>query len=292
MSNLTSSASASITHYSNRAPTYDEGNGGWHIGLGLDYVNKYLAPIAPGSICLDLACGTGLVSIPLAEAAGPEGRVIAVDVTKAMLDEGRKKEAKEGSARISWYEGDIMDLSAIEEIQEVVRERGGFDVISCCSALVLLEDPQAAVTAWAKMLKKGGRGGMLIVDTPTEEKTLLHLFTQEMRQAATTVEGERLPDEFNWQWIKGKESLEDMFGKAGLVVERTWTTKSAEEKVYGQGEVDEVFDEQLKRYKDFIKASNLEELRGIFREHWKQNLSEDGTYKDQARLYVTLGRRP
>ena len=40
-----------------------------------------------GEDVLDLACGTGLVSFPLAEAIGPDGLLVATDISQNMIDE-------------------------------------------------------------------------------------------------------------------------------------------------------------------------------------------------------------
>ena len=42
--------------------------------------------VAPGDDCLDIGCGMGYFTIPLARLAGPSGSVTAVDVQQKMLD--------------------------------------------------------------------------------------------------------------------------------------------------------------------------------------------------------------
>ena len=96
------------SHYIGRAD-YDERDGGWHIQLGKDFV-EWLSPIEPGSVAFDLACGTGLVTIPLASAIGSPGKVVGVDLTNAMLDQAGSKHMSPDAAPIEWIEGDVMDL--------------------------------------------------------------------------------------------------------------------------------------------------------------------------------------
>ncbi len=133
--NASASAKEIQSHYTGRAANYDDMNGGWHIQLGKDFV-KWLFPTQGGSVALELACGTGLVTIPLASAIGPAGKLFRVDLTKAMLDQARWKALPTGSAPIEWNEHDIMNLSVVLEVRSSVHERGGFDIISCCSAFV------------------------------------------------------------------------------------------------------------------------------------------------------------
>jgi len=56
---------------------------------------KMLAPyIQPGMMVLDVGCAMGFFSLPLARLVGTGGRVISVDVQKAMLDSLKKRAQK------------------------------------------------------------------------------------------------------------------------------------------------------------------------------------------------------
>ena len=58
------------------------------------------ADIRPGHSVLDVACGTGALTLAVAEAAGPQGRVVGLDVNPEMLAVARRK-----SAAIDWHQG-------------------------------------------------------------------------------------------------------------------------------------------------------------------------------------------
>lgn len=273
--------------YSDRAQTYDASAGGWHVELGQDFAN-WTAP-APGSAVLDLACGTGLVTLPMAAAVGRSGVVVGVDVTAAMLHLARRKEIPEGSARVEWVEADISEgLGGVEIVRRVVEERGGFDVISCCSALVLLDDPVSVVRRWVDLLRRGGR---LIVDVPSEEHTLQYLFTVALRAKL----GMSLP--FDREWVRGIESLEGVYKEVGLEVEKSWRTKSyVPERWYEDDEStrDEVFDGQTREiYLGFAREGRVEDAKAAWKDVWKLGV-EDGkgkVYEGQP-LYVSIGRKP
>jgi ubiquinone/menaquinone biosynthesis C-methylase UbiE len=49
-----------------------------------------------GDLVVDIGCGTGLNFALLQEAIGPEGRIIGVDLTDAMLDQARQRVAAHG----------------------------------------------------------------------------------------------------------------------------------------------------------------------------------------------------
>jgi ubiquinone/menaquinone biosynthesis C-methylase UbiE len=275
-------AASSISMYNDRAAGYDASTGGWHAELGLDFVN-WIAP-TPGASVLDLACGTGLVTIPAAKAVGSSGTVVGVDITPGMLREARRKQLDERSAIIEWFEHDITSLNEVEAIPRIRQQKGGFDVISCCSALVLLADPGTAVKHWASFLKPGGK---MIIDVPTEDKTLQHLFTVNLRNAM----GTSLP--FDRSWVHDICSLEKLYEDAGLVVERSWRTRSyIPEKWYEADEKDAVFEEQTTTtYKSFLAEGNLEKARKAWSGLWDANLRDNSKFWDGHPLYVTIGKK-
>lgn len=65
--------------------------------------DRILGPyVRKGMTVADIGCGPGFFTIPLAEMVGPVGRVTAVDLQQAMLDQVRRKAAKAG------FEGRIL----------------------------------------------------------------------------------------------------------------------------------------------------------------------------------------
>jgi ubiquinone/menaquinone biosynthesis C-methylase UbiE len=52
--------------------------------------------VAPGDHCLDIGCGIGYFSIPLARLVGPSGSVTAVDVQQKMLDGLLRRARRQG----------------------------------------------------------------------------------------------------------------------------------------------------------------------------------------------------
>ena len=273
--------------YSDRASNYDSSTGGWHVEFGQDFA-RWIAP-APGSAVLDLACGTGLVTLPMAAAVGSSGVVVGIDITAGMLDLARQKELPDGAAEIEWVEADITeDVGDVEAVRRIGRDRGGFDIISCCSALVLLNDPTSLIKKWAALLKEDGR---IIVDVPTEYPTLQYMFVVALR----TKLGMALP--FDRQWVQGMDSLESLYEGAGLVVEKSWKTKSyIPETWYENTESKsvEVFEQQTRElYVDFAKEDRLEDARIAWREVWNLGVEAGkGRVYEGHPLYVSIGRRP
>ena len=73
-------AADAIRFYDSKSWDYDAT---WHN----DFTKRFMTylDIQPGQHVLDLACGTGLLTFREAEAVGPQGQVVGVDVTPSML---------------------------------------------------------------------------------------------------------------------------------------------------------------------------------------------------------------
>ena len=60
--------------------------------------------VRPGAVVFDMGCGPGAFTPALAEMAGPEGTVVAIDQQEVMLDITRKKVAAAGlSGRVAFH---------------------------------------------------------------------------------------------------------------------------------------------------------------------------------------------
>ena len=133
--------------YDDRSKNYDSSH---HVRLAKHVVE--LAKVQPGERVLDLACGTGLVTYPASIAVGASGSAVGVDISSGMLAQANAKLPKHGLKNITFYYHSITELDSLDAIKGQQ-----FDVIICCSALVLLEDAAAALRQWTTYLKPGGR---------------------------------------------------------------------------------------------------------------------------------------
>jgi len=114
---------------------------------------------------LDLACGTGSVAVPLAQ-AGYE--VTGLDRAKEMLDVGRAK-AQKANVHVEWVEGDMRRFHF--DIP--------FDAVLCLYdsinyALDLGEFRQVCECVWRSLHP----GGLFIFDVTTERNILQHFHLQ------------------------------------------------------------------------------------------------------------------
>jgi demethylmenaquinone methyltransferase/2-methoxy-6-polyprenyl-1,4-benzoquinol methylase len=93
-----------IALYQKQAKAYDQS--GIH---GLEPWRKEAVKqlhLKSGDLVVDLGCGTGLNFLWLQEAVGPQGRIIGVDLTDAMLEQARHRVAEAGWKNVELVQAD------------------------------------------------------------------------------------------------------------------------------------------------------------------------------------------
>lgn len=121
-----------------------------------------LGVLKPGERVVDVGCGAGIDSLIAARMVGPEGRVIGVDMTPAMLARARAAAVEGGFENVEFREGLMEDLPI---------EDGWADVVISNGVLNLTPDKRQALTEMARVLKPGGRLqiGDILVDREVSE---------------------------------------------------------------------------------------------------------------------------
>ena len=112
-----------------------------------DDVVRQLA-LSTGARVMDIGCGPGRVTIPLAHAVGPDGEALALDVQAAMLARVAEKAAKEGVANIRLIESDVRSASV---------EGGSLDAAVMVMALGEVPEGASVFPFIFSALKPGGR---------------------------------------------------------------------------------------------------------------------------------------
>jgi ubiquinone/menaquinone biosynthesis C-methylase UbiE len=116
--------------------------------LRVDDVIKEKTGIKPGMVCVDLGCGAGVFSIPLAETVGGAGRVYAVDTGVEVLDVLR---GKNPPSNLVIVQADAADTGLDSGIADL-----------CLMVLLLHEVPPEGVVAEAfRLLKPEGKALVL-----------------------------------------------------------------------------------------------------------------------------------
>jgi ubiquinone/menaquinone biosynthesis C-methylase UbiE len=109
--------------------------------------------VGPGSVVLDVGCGTGDDAREIAGLVGPQGKVVGVDRSEAMVDESRKRASGSGLP-VEFVLGDAYHLQFADQ---------SFDRARADRVFVHLEDPAAALAEMARVLRPGGR---IVVSDP------------------------------------------------------------------------------------------------------------------------------
>lgn len=104
---------------------------------------------------LDVATGGGHTAFALAPHAA---EVVALDLTRPMLEAAQREGTARGLSNISYVEGDAQALPFADQ---------SFDVVTCRHAPHHFPRVQQAVSEWARVLKPGGR--LLLIDSTSPE---------------------------------------------------------------------------------------------------------------------------
>jgi ubiquinone/menaquinone biosynthesis C-methylase UbiE len=112
-----------------------------------------LAPRA-GETALDIGCGRGAATLPLAAAVGPTGHVDAVDLSPAMVEATRQAVAAFALDQVTVEVADAADLGA------VLGAWPRYDVVASSLVLFFLEQPADALRRWVSLVAPGGRIGL------------------------------------------------------------------------------------------------------------------------------------
>lgn len=97
---------------------------------------------------VDVACGPGTFTLPLAKRVG---KIFGVDLTPAMLEHARAAAEREGVANVEFRLGDAYALPF------AVGEAG---LVFCGYSIHHMTDPKRAITEMARILASGGRLGI------------------------------------------------------------------------------------------------------------------------------------
>ena len=101
----------------------------------------------PGTVLLDIGCGTGEDVRALARLVAPGGRAIGVDASDAMVAEARRRAAAADVAAVEFHRADVQALDVLQHPLGAGAVHG---------AVGKVERPELAIAEMARVVRPGG----------------------------------------------------------------------------------------------------------------------------------------
>jgi SAM-dependent methyltransferase len=121
-----------------------------------------LAGVRRGSRVLDVAAGAGEQTLVAARRVGPEGHVLATDISPAILGYAAGTAREAGLSNVATRE---LDGEALDVLPEA-----SFDAVISRVGLIYFPDQQKALAGMKRALKSGGRIAAVVYSTTEKNK--------------------------------------------------------------------------------------------------------------------------
>jgi len=131
--------------------------------LGIDALR-----LRPGERVLDIGCGTGLNFRLLQDRIGPNGTIIGLDRSAAMLERARRRAASGGWTNIILIRANLLTLDP-GAVRKVIAGSGGAGTAQAALAtysLSLMPDRQAAWNSMVSLLDESARVSVVDMQDP------------------------------------------------------------------------------------------------------------------------------
>jgi ubiquinone/menaquinone biosynthesis C-methylase UbiE len=120
----------------------------WHEQLAPAQVRLLeMAQLRENDRVIDVACGTGIVTLAAAALVGPRGHVLGTDISEGMIALAHTR-AESAPADVRFERMDAEDLQVSES---------SFDAALCALGLMYVPDPRKALGEMLRALRPGGR---------------------------------------------------------------------------------------------------------------------------------------
>lgn len=106
------------------------------------------AALRPGERVLDLACGTGLVTLAAARAVAPSGHALGTDLSGEMVALAAQQAQQQGVSNADFVRMDAEQLAVAD---------GSVDAVLCSLGLMYVPQPERVLREARRVLRPGGR---------------------------------------------------------------------------------------------------------------------------------------
>jgi demethylmenaquinone methyltransferase/2-methoxy-6-polyprenyl-1,4-benzoquinol methylase len=178
------------------APVYDRLNTLMTLGLDRGWRSAAVssARIGQGDAVADIACGTGKLTGGLAEAVGPFGRVVGIDLSDGML--ARARAEYRDLVQVEFRQGDALELPI---------EDGGVDAATIAFGLRNLPDFESGFREMRRIVRPGGTVVCLELTMPRPRLwgRLFHATFRRVAPLAGSVYGQKEAYQYLPESLKG-----------------------------------------------------------------------------------------
>jgi ubiquinone/menaquinone biosynthesis C-methylase UbiE len=198
--------------------------------------------LVAGSKVLDVGCGIGGATFPLAEITGPKGLAAGVDISSAMIEVASK--------RCGTRQG--MEFR-VSEACKIPYADDFFDVARCERVFLYLPDRMAAIHEMKRVVKPGGQ--VCLIDTELD-CTAVYSNKRELTRKMTSIVAATMPNPNSARELPAlarKAALKNVNAETFAIstpheffvrVMAGTLMKAAEDGIVAQGEVEEWLGEQ------------------------------------------------
>ncbi len=164
-----------------------------------------MAGVKVGSRVLDVAAGAGGQTLAAARRVGPDGHVLATDISSNILEYAAETARREGLANV---ETRVVDGESLEELEE-----GSFDAVISRVGLIYFPDREKALSGMLRALRPGGKIAAVVYSTPENNKFFSVPISIIRRRAQLPPPLPGQPGPFS---LGGPGVLEEAYEKAGF----------------------------------------------------------------------------
>jgi ubiquinone/menaquinone biosynthesis C-methylase UbiE len=133
-----------------------------------------MAGIVPGASVLDVAAGAGDQTLDIAQRIGPQGRVLATDMSAGILALAKNNARQAGFQNVQTQVADGEDLQV---------EPASFDAVICRLGLMFFPNPLQGLQGMHRALRPGGRICTMVFSQPERNPCIGILMSTALRYA-------------------------------------------------------------------------------------------------------------
>jgi ubiquinone/menaquinone biosynthesis C-methylase UbiE len=133
-----------------------------------------MAAVGPGAHVLDVAAGSGDQTLDIARRIGPEGHVLATDLSPASLALAQQDASREALRNLTVQVADGADLPVPD---------AAFDSVVCRLGLMFFPDPLRGLREMHRILRPGGAMCVMVFGRPRNNPCVTALLEVAMRHA-------------------------------------------------------------------------------------------------------------